>query len=67
MNERTIKTLEVTPELYAQICPNCNGRGTVGLNPVRPCPTCGDTDHRGVIYVPVRRKEGKYDNENNLY
>lgn len=48
---------KIQPEVYAQICPNCNGRGTVGLNPVRPCPTCGHTDHKGIVYVPIRRKE----------
>jgi DnaJ-class molecular chaperone len=64
MNERTIKPNEAVPELYAQICPNCNGRGTVGLNPVRPCPTCGATDHKGIVYVPMRRNEGKYEKTN---
>ena len=44
------------PEMYAQTCPNCNGRGTVGYN-ARPCPTCGHTDHKGVIFVPVRMDE----------
>lgn len=53
----TLSVDKVTPELYAQICPNCNGRGTVGLNPVRSCPTCGNTDHKGIVYVPVRMKE----------
>jgi len=53
----TLSVDKVTPELYAQICPNCRGRGTVGLNPVRPCPTCGETDHKGVVFVPARTKE----------
>lgn len=53
----TISVNEIQPEVYAQICPNCRGRGTVGLNPVRPCPTCGDTDHKGIVYVPVRTNE----------
>ena len=48
---------KVTPEIYAQVCPNCNGRATVGLNPVRPCPTCGETDHPGIVFVPIRMKE----------
>lgn len=47
----------VEPEYIAQICPNCRGRGTVGLNPVRTCPTCGETDHKGVVFVPVRKNE----------
>lgn len=56
---------KVEPELYAQVCPNCNGRGTVGFDK-RPCPTCGQTDHPGIVYVPVRMNGG-YENKNNLY
>ena len=67
LKERMTFTVDkIQPEYIAQICPNCNGRGTVGLNPVRPCPTCGSTDHKGVVYVPARMKES-YDNKNNLY
>lgn len=52
------KVNNLQPEVYAQTCPNCNGRGTVGNSPVRPCPTCGDTDHPGIVYVPIKwRKE----------
>lgn len=50
MNE--IQVEKIKPKLYAQTCPNCNGRGTVGFEK-RPCPTCGHTSHRGVIFVPV--------------
>lgn len=57
MNDMTFTVDQVTPEMYAQICPNCRGRGTVGLNPVRPCPSCAHTDHPGVVYLPVRMKE----------
>jgi len=60
-----LKIKEIEPQFYAQICPNCNGRSTVGYDR-RPCPTCGDTDHKGIVYVPI--KEGrKNDNEDNLY
>lgn len=51
-----IKVKEIQPEYYAQVCPNCNGRSTVGYDK-RPCPTCGHTDHPGIVYVPIRRKE----------
>ena len=58
MNEGIMVDVEtIIPEVYAQICPNCRGRGTVGLNPVRPCPSCTHTDHPGVVYLPVRMKE----------
>ena len=58
MNEGIMIDIEtISPETYAQICPNCRGRGTVGLNPVRPCPSCAHTDHPGVVYLPVRMKE----------
>lgn len=50
---------KIVPEVYAQVCPNCNGRATVGLNPVRECPTCGSTDHPGVVFVPIRMNEGR--------
>lgn len=54
MDERMdTQIIKVEPELYAQICPNCNGRGTVGFDR-HPCPTCGSTDHPGIVYVPVR-------------
>lgn len=53
---------KVEPELYAQVCPNCNGRGTVGFDK-RPCPTCGQTDHPGIVYVPVRMNGGKKEYE----
>ena len=49
---------KITPEVYAQVCPNCNGRGTVGFNPVRPCPTCAPTTTPGIVYVPVRMNGG---------
>ena len=41
------------PEVYAQRCPNCNGRGHVGYE-AKPCPTCGHTDHKGIVYVPMK-------------
>ena len=59
-----LKIKEIEPDFYAQVCPNCNGRGHVGLNPVRPCPTCGHTDHKGIVYVPI--KNGRK-NESNSY
>lgn len=59
-----LKIKEVKPELYAQVCPNCNGRSTVGYDK-RPCPTCGNTDHPGIVYVPVTNG-GKYENKDSL-
>jgi DnaJ-class molecular chaperone len=59
-----IKIKEIEPKYYAQICPNCNGRGHVGYDK-RPCPTCGNTNHKGIVYVPV--KDERNDNKNNLY
>ena len=59
-----IQPIKIKPKFVAQVCPNCNGRGTVGYDK-RPCPTCGDTDHRGVILIPV--EGGTDDNEDNLY
>ena len=53
MENITIK--EIEPELFAQVCPNCNGRGTVGYDR-KPCPTCGKTDHPGIVYVPVKKQ-----------
>lgn len=53
--EKTISNIE--PELYAQVCPNCNGRSTVGYER-KPCPTCGMTDHPGIVYVPIRMNGG---------
>ena len=50
MENITIK--EIEPEFFAQVCPNCNGRGTVGYEK-KPCPTCGHTDHKGIVYVPI--------------
>ena len=64
MSEEVGVVDKMFPEVYAQICPNCKGRGTVGYNPVRPCPTCGDTDHKGVIYVPIRMNGEKNENKN---
>ncbi len=52
---------EVEPEVYHAICKNCNGRATVGNYPVRPCPTCANTDHPGIVFVPVRMNERNYD------
>lgn len=49
----TTKVDKINPEVYAQVCPNCNGRGTVGYDK-RSCPTCGDTDTPGIVYVPVK-------------
>ena len=48
-------------QYHAEICPNCNGRTTVGLNPIKPCPTCSHTDHPGIVYVPgpPHKKENK--------
>ena len=59
-----VKIDKVLPEVYAQVCPNCNGRGTVGYEK-RPCPTCGHTDTPGVIYVPVKLG-GMDENKDNL-
>ena len=50
------KAENLTPEVYAQVCPNCNGRGTVGYDK-RPCPTCGSTNTPGIVLVPIRFKE----------
>ena len=63
MNGRTkIKApKEIEPEVYAQICPNCNGRGTVGYD-AHPCPTCGHTKTPGIVFVPIRMNEGKKNN-----
>lgn len=52
-----IQPKELSPELYAQTCPNCNGRGTVSYA-AKPCPTCGNTDHVGIVFVPVRMDGG---------
>ena len=52
MDERT-DVKKVKPEVYAQTCPNCNGRSTVGYDK-HPCPTCGHTDTPGIVYVPVK-------------
>ncbi len=46
---------KINPELYAQTCPNCNGRSTVGYDH-HPCPSCGNTNHPGVVFVPVKMK-----------
>lgn len=51
----TIQPIKVKPKYVAQVCPNCNGRGTVGYDK-RPCPTCGHTNHRGVIFIPVEEE-----------
>ena len=50
----------VKPKYYAQTCPNCNGRSTVGYDR-RPCPTCADTQYPGVIFVPVGMDGGTYE------
>ena len=64
MDERMdIQVTKIEPELYAQICPNCNGRSTVGFDK-HPCPTCGNTSHPGIVYVPVRMNGGNYDKAN---
>jgi DnaJ-class molecular chaperone len=55
-----IQVEKVKPKYYAQTCPNCNGRGTVGYA-AKPCPTCGNTNHRGVIFVPIGRMDGVKD------
>jgi len=47
-----IQTIKVKPQFVAQICPNCNGRGTVGFDK-HPCPTCGNSQYKGVILIPV--------------
>lgn len=52
----TIQPIRVKPKYVAQVCPNCNGRGTVGYNK-RPCPTCGHTNHKGIIFVPAEAVE----------
>lgn len=49
---QNISIEKVKPLYYAQLCPNCNGRTTVGYDR-RPCPTCGDTGTPGVIIVPT--------------
>jgi DnaJ-class molecular chaperone len=49
---------KIKPEVYAQICPNCNGRGTVGYD-AHPCPTCGKTNTPGIVFVPIRMNGGK--------
>lgn len=61
MNDKKVETIK--PEVYAQICPNCNGRGTVGYN-AKPCPTCGHTNTPGIVYVPVKLG-GMNENEDN--
>jgi hypothetical protein len=60
-NSKTIIVEKVEPRFYAQVCPNCNGRTTVGYER-RPCPTCGKTNHPGVIYVPVDGRMDDYEN-----
>ena len=61
MENITIK--EIQPEFYAQTCPNCNGRATVGYDR-KPCPTCGKTDHPGIVYVPVTNgRKNEYDRD----
>ena len=61
MENITIK--EIHPQFYAQVCPNCNGRGTVGYN-AKPCPTCGHTDHKGIVYVPVtNERKNEYERD----
>lgn len=57
---------KIEPEFYAQTCPNCNGRSTVGYQ-AKPCPTCGHTDHPGIVFVPVRKNGGNYENEDSTH
>ena len=52
-----LKIKEIEPDFYAQVCPNCNGRSTVGYDK-HPCPTCGHTDHPGIVYVPIKSISG---------
>lgn len=59
-NPKTIVVEKVEPRFYAQVCPNCNGRGHVSFER-RPCPTCGRTDHPGIVYVPVDGRMDEYD------
>lgn len=58
--------MEQSPEVYAQVCPNCNGRGTVGYA-MKPCPTCAGTDHVGIVYVPIRMNGGRNESKDNSY
>ncbi len=63
MEEQSTAFVEkIKPRFYAQTCPNCNGRATVGYER-RPCPTCGDTDHPGIIFVPTGTdgRNGEYE------
>ena len=55
---------EVEPEVYHAICKNCNGRSTVGYQ-ARPCPTCAHTDHPGIVFVPVKLKDGRRNHDEN--
>jgi DnaJ-class molecular chaperone len=61
----TKKVDKIKPEVYAQTCPNCNGRGTVG-HEKRPCPTCGKTETPGIVYVPVKINGGTDENEDSI-
>lgn len=47
-----VTTLKVKPKFAALICPNCNGRATVGYA-AKPCPTCAHTATPGTILVPA--------------
>jgi len=60
--QKKIEIETIKPKFYAQTCPNCNGRATVGYDK-RPCPTCGNTNHPGIIFVPTGTDGGIYENE----
>ena len=60
------KVEKIKPEVYAQVCPNCNGRGHVGFDK-HPCPTCGNTETPGIVYVPVKLNGGKDGSEDILH
>ena len=64
-NSQSVIEIElVKPRYYAQTCPNCNGRATVGYDR-HPCPTCGDSGTPGVIFVPTGEgMDGRRDYEN---
>ena len=57
---------KIKPEVYAQTCPNCNGRGHVGFDK-HPCPSCGHTNAPGIIYVPIKLNGGMNENEDSSH
>lgn len=65
LNPKEIFSIRTRPAVVPVVCPNCNGRGTVGYA-AKACPTCGHTATRGIVFVPAAgsRTEGWEDERN---